>query len=149
MRFFYIKRTGRAKHGEVPYAVCAYCMEKLFQNMYLETRLRQQLYLTLAKQIIDNLFKIILLIMMTQSNTNKCFIILKPRTDFIQKIGSSGMRQDSSVQNIRRVSYDHQTIRKQHVRTERQLKPVLQQLNYQYVTIVVLRLKNSAQMCGD
>ena len=96
MRFFYIKRTGRAKHGEVPYAVCAYCMEKLFQNMYLETRLRQQLYLTLAKQIIDNLFKIILLIMMTQSNTNKCFIILKPRTDFIQKIDSSGMRQDSS-----------------------------------------------------
>jgi len=40
MRFFYIKRTGRAKHGEVPYAVCAYSMEKLFQNMYLETRLR-------------------------------------------------------------------------------------------------------------
>jgi hypothetical protein len=29
MRFFYIKRTGRAKHGEVPYAICAYCMEKL------------------------------------------------------------------------------------------------------------------------
>jgi hypothetical protein len=40
LRFFYIKRTGRAKHGEVPYAICAYCMEKLFQNMYLETRLR-------------------------------------------------------------------------------------------------------------